>query len=469
MADIKFLLFGTGDYYERYKKWFNKEDVLALMDNAEDKQGTFMDGIKVVSPGQGVLMDYDMVVILSFYIKDMRQQLIDMGVPEEKIIGFYGLHKVIPAECMTRPVRWFGSGFDTTGQGDRKRVLLLSHDMTLGGPAIALLHMAEVLARHGCQVLYASMIDGPLREKLLEEHIPVVVDENMQVGTMRDCGWIRDFSLIVCNTVSFHVFLSERDTGVPVIWWLHDSLFFYDGVDQRLLRDMDHTNLKVVSVGPVPEAAMHTILPDLPIGQLLYGVSDTCVGGGSRQEGGEGVVFVTIGYVEWRKGQDILVNAVKMLPVDVRQKAVFYLVGQDSSVMALRLKEETRDMPEIRIVGTLNRAGIDEMLCRADVLVCPSREDPMPTAAAEAMMHGVPCILSDAVGTAEFVADGVDGLIFCGENIHELAKKIEWCVSHRGMLAKMGMNARKIYERIFSVDAFESSLMRLICTAKLKR
>lgn len=34
---MKFLLFGTGDYYERYKKWFDKEDVLALLDNSDRK------------------------------------------------------------------------------------------------------------------------------------------------------------------------------------------------------------------------------------------------------------------------------------------------------------------------------------------------------------------------------------------------------------------------------------------------
>lgn len=32
---MKFLIFGTGDYYERYKKWFPPKDVLALLDNSE--------------------------------------------------------------------------------------------------------------------------------------------------------------------------------------------------------------------------------------------------------------------------------------------------------------------------------------------------------------------------------------------------------------------------------------------------
>ena len=37
---MKFLIFGTGDYYERYKKWFPSKDVLALLDNSPQKQHT---------------------------------------------------------------------------------------------------------------------------------------------------------------------------------------------------------------------------------------------------------------------------------------------------------------------------------------------------------------------------------------------------------------------------------------------
>ena len=29
---MHFLLFGTGDYYNRFKKWFPRENVLALLD-----------------------------------------------------------------------------------------------------------------------------------------------------------------------------------------------------------------------------------------------------------------------------------------------------------------------------------------------------------------------------------------------------------------------------------------------------
>ena len=80
-----FLLFGTGDYYNRYRKWFAEETVAALLDNAPEKQNTRIDGIRVLSPEKGVRMSYDMIVILSFYYKAMKRQLLELGVEEGKI------------------------------------------------------------------------------------------------------------------------------------------------------------------------------------------------------------------------------------------------------------------------------------------------------------------------------------------------------------------------------------------------
>lgn len=150
-----------------------------------------------------------------------------------------------------------------------------------------------------------------------------------------------------------------------------------------------------------------------------------------------------------------------MLDESAREKAVFYLVGQDTSLLAERIKEQARDFSGVTVTGPVDREELGKILSRADVMVCPSREDPMPTVAAEAMMHGVPCILSDAVGTAAYIQDG-DGLVFENENAQELSAKIKWCVEHRDRLGQMGKNARRIYEQHFSMDVFEENLARVI-------
>jgi glycosyltransferase involved in cell wall biosynthesis len=169
--------------------------------------------------------------------------------------------------------------------------------------------------------------------------------------------------------------------------------------------------------------------------------------------------FTTIGYMEWRKGQDILMAALEGISAKLAEESEFLLVGQDSSLMAQGIRARISEVPWIRMAGTVSRQEIHRILEATDVLICPSREDPMPTVCAEAMLHRVPCLLSDAVGTAAYITDGINGLVFKNEDIHGLQEKILWCMENRSAVKKMGDKAYQIYERVFSVKAFEKRLL----------
>ena len=283
---------------------------------------------------------------------------------------------------------------------------------------------------------------------------------------MNDCEWTNNFSLILCSTINYYVFLSDRDCNIPVIWWLHDSLFFYDGVDKELLKNIDRTNLTVTSVGSIPKQAICTYVKNLPVSQLIYGVEDMTNLQKKQYNYGEvkseKVCFITIGYIESRKGQDILIEAIKRMPEDLRTKAVFYIVGQDSSAMAVQIKEEIVCMPEIIMTGTMNRNQINEILNKADVLVCPSREDPMPTVAAEAMMHSVPCLVSSATGTASYLSNEENGFIFTSEDVQDLSDKLQLCIKKKNELCCIGKNARKVYEKHFSMPVFRKAVIEMV-------
>ena len=262
---MRYLIFGTGDYYNRYKKWFEHQEVLALLDNSVQKQNTYVDGLKVLSPEEGIRLDYDMIVILSFYVKQMRQQLISLGVAQNRIYHFYDLHQLFGADIVKRPIHYFGKAEEIVGctKNAMPKVLLLSNDLALGGPSIALFHAADILKKRGYIIVFASMLDGPLKQQLIENDIPVIIDENLQISTMQETDWVRAFSLVICNTLNFHVFLSERDTQIPVIWWLHDAAFFYEGVNKNVIGKISLSNLTAVSAGPVPAEAVRKFLPDM--------------------------------------------------------------------------------------------------------------------------------------------------------------------------------------------------------------
>ena len=261
--DKKYILFGTGDYYKRFRHWFADRNVVAILDNDAKKQGTEMDGHPIIAPESLVSLDYDAVVILSFYVTEMKKQLIGIGVPTDKIFHFYDLHELFIKNDKNESVV----------HKKKKSILLLSHDLTFGGPALALYHAAVILQRSGYEVVYASMLDGELRSKLKDSYIPVIIDERLQIGTMQELSWTERYDLIICNTINYNIFLSERENSIPVIWWLHDSPFFYEGIKEGRLSGIDTENMKLLSVGPIPRDAMTKYKPNVMIEDLIYGVS----------------------------------------------------------------------------------------------------------------------------------------------------------------------------------------------------
>ncbi len=137
-------------------------------------------------------------------------------------------------------------------------------------------------------------------------------------------------------------------------------------------------------------------------------------------------------------------------------------MGYNQTLFGAGLKETYGGMEEVRFTGSISRQAVHELLERTDLLVCPSRQDSMPTVAAEAMMHSVACLVSDATGTAALIHHGEDGFIFPDGHTAELADLLAWCGGHPQELAQMGLKAREIYLAKFSMEKFEHNLTGLV-------
>lgn len=177
---------------------------------------------------------------------------------------------------------------------------------------------------------------------------------------------------------------------------------------------------------------------------------------------GNKICFTVIGYIEPRKGQDILLEAISLIPQEQRDRCMFYFVGQKTSTLAKEIERKTSNSSHIVLTGTVDREGIHKILDYTDILVCPSREDPMPTVVAEAMAQGVVCLVSDAIGTAQYIRDGIDGFLFESENSFELAKKMSYCIQNIDSIKSMSSSSKAIYDEVFSEDVFEKKFIELV-------
>ena len=455
---MKYILFGTGNYYQRYKAWFLKEESVVLIDNSKEKQNTTMDGFPILAPEEAIKRPYDIIVILSFFVSEMKSQLLALGVEEKKIFHFYDIYALFGANKIENGIIEYKTQHTIN---NTKKILLLSNDCELMGPGIALYRVALFLHNYRFNVTFGTMIDGPLRKKLLQYNIDVIVDCNLQASTMDDIEWTKQYDLIFCNTLNYHIFLMKHQLDVPIIWWLHDPSFFYEGARKENFDKIDTRNIYMYTVGDIAKNALKQYMPNAQTKELLYGVEEK-ESNQLKNYRKSTIRFLIIGYINMIKGQDILCKAIELLTDDEKQKTEFVFVGNKSSVMAKEMEKKYGKAKNTSFIGPVDREKVNELLNEADILICPSRLDAMPTVCVEAMMHKIPCLVSDVTGMVKYIKPFFNGLIFESENVEDLRDKIKWCIVNKHRIREMGCNARKIFDNYFSDETFKRNIISII-------
>jgi D-inositol-3-phosphate glycosyltransferase len=82
----------------------------------------------------------------------------------------------------------------------------------------------------------------------------------------------------------------------------------------------------------------------------------------------------------------------------------------------------------------------------ADVCVVPSYMESFSMAAADAMAIGIPCIVTNTTGIAEWLEDGVSGLVIERSSVDAIVGAVQRLYDDRQQMRDMGAAARKIAE-----------------------
>lgn len=120
---------------------------------------------------------------------------------------------------------------------------------------------------------------------------------------------------------------------------------------------------------------------------------------------------LAMGRVVEKKGFDLLIDAFSQIAD--RHPAVGLVIGGDGAARKV-LHEKVRSSGlEGRVVlpGRFSRGNVRWATSRASAFVLPSRVEPFGIVVLEAMVAGLPVIVSGHGGAVEIVRDGVDGLV----------------------------------------------------------
>lgn len=433
-------------------------ECVAMIDNNTDIQGTYIDGIPVLAVEKVVALDFDMILLMSAKADEMKLQLVDMGVEAEKI---WYWNRFISKK--RKGTFYFHCGNRMTVPKG-KRILIISQSLGYTGGALAAVYAAKALQKRKYRVVLAAPEGDPVFvEEMKNSGLDLVICPALPYLYQEELAFIEQFDLVIVNVFPMILCAVEISRRKPVIWWIHEAGDFYRESLIRFYEYAKEEELKKIDIYAVSQIAQENFnhyFPGRITQTLAYGIPDEY--GTKVEKDDERINFAIIGSVTRRKGQDIFLKAVKKLCPEWRSRAKFLIIGsmgQDS------YSQEVMDMasdPSITFLGEMTREEIKQVFQDIDVLVCPSREDPLPIVVTEAMMYEKVCIISDSIGTSDYITDGRNGFIFKKDDVDALAERMNWVFQNQDQLMQIGKNARKTYEEYFTMDYFGQKLEEVL-------
>jgi glycosyltransferase involved in cell wall biosynthesis len=173
----------------------------------------------------------------------------------------------------------------------------------------------------------------------------------------------------------------------------------------------------------------------------------------------------TIARLAHEKGVDILLEALRPL-----EGVSLSIVGQGREEASIKrmIDEDVLETGQKRITLTASLPSLEAWYESIDVLVLPSRTDPFGLVVAEAMMRGIPVLVTDRCGVADVLTHAYDALIVQSECPHALSEAL--CHLKDPLFRQaLSTHGRMTAEKHFSLPAMIAAYETVLREGGVKR
>lgn len=453
---MKVLIWGTGQYYISNRNNFRENiDIIGFVDNNKEKQGTQLDGKKIYAPSEikNVLFDY-LFILCKDYISVRKQIMEGVQLPENVKV-----FDVTQIEVFCD----LGNSIVYNYENNRKynkKILAYSLSLASTGAQNVMFIYFQILLKNfpDYNITVVSKGDGPLRDRLKELGVSVIITPDLRADNPDLVNYIKEADFILVNTI-WLAYVAEDliKYQKKIMWWLHESAMLSYIDVQCIQRIMRSEYVKIYAVSRIVKQYIEkqTGIEDI-IELFSFGIPEYF------ENKSDKMIFAIIGGMGFIKGQDIFVDAVELLPQELKSKAEFWIIGGgtlDSSVI-----DKISRIPEIIIKGEIDNRMMKYVYDQIDVVVSCSREESMSLVVMEGFMNSKLGIVSNRAGISDFITDGVNGFVIDNDNTKAYTDKIAWVINNPEAAKKIGEKSREIYENNFSMKAFNDRVVELMKT-----
>lgn len=348
-----------------------------------------------------------------------------------------------------------------------KRVLLISHLMNLTGAPKVLLNMAIILKRNGYMPVIATLKPGNLIVEAEKKGIEVITLAAFEDKRLSEniVSFANLFGVVLYNTIeSMRLAHILKNIDAYKIAWLHEGKETIRKISDKQIYRINSMDRIFTCAQYCNKFFMPYLYSQKEIEVLHYGIEEKEIANNSNEQKhlDDKLIFITIGTIGFRKGHDILLNAISMLSADFYHNVEFWFVGSviDEAV-GKKLDELKEKYNCIKYFGEVPNSRAIDLLSNASVLICPSIDDPMPVVITEAFILKKAVLTTTHVGTAQFIDDKVNGFLISQINEQTLHDYIIYIINNKNILRKVGEKGYLIYKKYLSSEIFEKKVKEI--------
>ncbi|MGB0713440.1 MAG: glycosyltransferase family 4 protein [Gammaproteobacteria bacterium] len=245
----------------------------------------------------------------------------------------------------------------------------------------------------------------------------------------------------VCERASEHIVRADRRMAAEYARWgvpyrptdpvmIERELAEYEQAD-RIIVMSQRSRESFAEQDPTLLDKVHVVAPDVSAN----------FDGARRQRAGDDVEvrLLFVGAQSLRKGFGRLLRAYARVRT---HRSSLSIVGNPVDETPTLLRDV--DTTGVRWLGVMPQARLAQHYADADLLVVPSVEDGLPTCALEALACGCPVLISDLAGSAQYVEQEVNGLIYPGEDDDALAGNLHRVLTDADLLGRLKEGVQRL-------------------------
>lgn len=232
--------------------------------------------------------------------------------------------------------------------------------------------------------------------------------------------------------------------------------------------------LITVSKAAAEQIAVHWLLGDTAgvIDVVPNGVRDLGASSGDGEAAaGQPLTIVTVGHVvDYKNPLGWIEVARRVLRQNVGIPLKFLWLGDGKLLEECRARVRAEGLEQLKFLGCVD--DVRGIVAKGDIYFQPSRLESQGLAVLEAMCAGRPCVVSNAGGLPESVADGTTGLVADASDLDDMAAKLNILVRDGSVRKRMGTAARARWAEWYSdtawgrrMDALHASVLGELASA----